>query len=74
VTSVTRLAPRKAFRRAAALYLQGIDPGLDGDPRADDYLKDDDPLYLEILGVLFAALALRSLAWRHRSVALRSVA
>jgi len=40
----------------------------------DDYLKDHDPLYLEILGVLFAALALRILAWRHRSVAVRSVA
>jgi hypothetical protein len=40
----------------------------------DDYLKDHDPLYLEILGVLFAALALRVLAWRHRSVAVRRIA
>jgi DMSO/TMAO reductase YedYZ heme-binding membrane subunit len=35
----------------------------------DDYLKGRDPLYLEILAVLFAALALRLLAWRHTSVA-----
>lgn len=40
----------------------------------DDYLKDHDPLYLEILAVLFAPLALRFLAWRHASVVIRRAA
>ena len=40
----------------------------------DDYLKGREPLYLEILAVLFAALALRFLAWRHTSVVVRRVA
>jgi len=40
----------------------------------DDYLRDHEPLYLGMLGVLFAALALRFLAWRHASVAVRSIA
>jgi DMSO/TMAO reductase YedYZ heme-binding membrane subunit len=40
----------------------------------DDYLKGRDPLYLQILSVLFAALALRFFAWRHTSMAVRSVA
>lgn len=40
----------------------------------DDYLKDHEPLYLGILAVLLAALTLRVLAWRHRTVAVRSVA
>jgi len=40
----------------------------------DDYLKGRDPLYLEILAVLFAALGLRFLAWRHTSVVVRRAA
>jgi methionine sulfoxide reductase heme-binding subunit len=40
----------------------------------DDYLRDHEPLYLVMLGILFAPLALRLLAWRHASVAVRSAA